>query len=46
MNESALPEMLGRKMKILFPQSTWIPSSLHVYFDRQGVAEQMGLKPK
>ena len=28
MNESALPEMFGRKTKVLFSQSTWIPSSL------------------
>jgi plastocyanin len=28
MNESALPERIGRKTKVLFSQSTWIPSSL------------------
>ena len=28
MNESALPEMFGRKTKVLFSESTWIPSSL------------------
>jgi plastocyanin len=28
MNESTLPEMIGRKTRILFSQSTWIPSSL------------------
>jgi plastocyanin len=28
MNESALPEMFGRKTKVPFSQSTWIPSSL------------------
>ena len=28
MNESMLPERIGRKTKVLFSQSTWIPSSL------------------
>src|SRR6516165_8514366 len=28
MNESALPEMFRKKTKILFSQSTWIPSCL------------------
>jgi plastocyanin len=32
MNESALPEIFKRKTKILFSQSTWIPSSLRWMF--------------